>query len=194
VSDPARPANALGALALVITDRGTAAAAEAAGLSLSAAAALSILSEYLEDAGPVIDRLRSILGLTGSGTVRLVDRLEKAGLVRRTPGLDGRTRSVELTAAGRQLAGRVREARMAYLDALVDGLTPEETETLSALIGKVMTAVVEEKDGGAWICRLCDLEACQRPAHRCPAENAARAKRGLPPWDWDPKKGPPTWG
>jgi hypothetical protein len=80
----------------------------------------------------------------------------------------------------------VRAARLAYLDSLFASLSPEETETLSTLLGKVMTAVVEEKTGGAWICRLCDLEACGRPQHRCPADNAARAKLGLPPWDWQP--------
>ena len=36
-----------------------------------------------------------------------------------------------------------------------------------------MAALVRTKDGGAWTCRLCDLDACGRPAGRCPAANAA---------------------
>jgi rubrerythrin len=39
---------------------------------------------------------------------------------------------------------------------------------------------VRNKDGGAWICRLCDLEACDRAAGRCPTANAAAAKYGRP--------------
>jgi hypothetical protein len=43
-----------------------------------------------------------------------------------------------------------------------------------------MTAVVDRKDGGAWICRHCDLTGCERSSGHCPAMNAATAKHARP--------------
>jgi len=172
-------ANVLGALALALNDRATAAAAAASGQSASAAAALSALLHFLDR--PTLDQLRKVLGLTPSGAVRLVDRLTDAGLVTRGPGGDGRSRSVQLTERGRATAQRVAKARMDVLDDTLAGLSPAERSTLHGLLDRAMARVVQAKDGGAWICRLCDLEACGRPEGRCPAANAAALKYGLVP-------------
>ena len=80
----ARDGNVLGALSLVVADQMSDAVAAAADQSLTAAAALSALEHFAD--GCSIDRLRRILGLTSSGTVRLVDRLVAAGEVRRARG------------------------------------------------------------------------------------------------------------
>ena len=85
-------ANLLGALSLVITDRTAEAMAGAGGRPETAAVALSALVHFLDH--PSVDRLRQVLGLTSSGTVRLVDRLVAAGYLERGPGPDGRTTSV----------------------------------------------------------------------------------------------------
>lgn len=172
-------ANVLGALAAAVADRTAAAVAAAAGHSLSAATALSALQHFLER--PTLDDLRRVLGLTHSGAVRLVDRLTADGLVQRGPGSDARSRSVVLTEAGRAAAARVTEARAAALDELVGHLSADERRVLHGLLGRLMGGVVQAKDGGAWICRLCDLEACGRPAGHCPAANAAAAKYGFTP-------------
>jgi DNA-binding MarR family transcriptional regulator len=174
----AQQANLLGAVALAVADRTSAAAAQAAGQSVSAAAALSALRQYLNRA--TLDRLREVLGLTPSGGVRLVDRLSVAGLVTRGPGTDGRSRAVALTARGRRTADKVRAARLDALNSILEPLTPAENETLQALLAKLMAGIVDDKDGGAWLCRLCDVHACGRPEGRCPAANAARAKYGEP--------------
>jgi DNA-binding MarR family transcriptional regulator len=171
-----REANVLGALALVLADQTAGAIADAAGQSVSAAAALSALHEFLDR--PTLDRLRQVLGLTPSGAVRLVDRLTEAGLVARGPGEDGRSRSVSLTARGRRVAARVSAARAATLTGALAGLSAKERATLGGLLDRVMANVVRAKDGGAWICRLCDLTACERAAGHCPAANAAREKYG----------------
>jgi DNA-binding MarR family transcriptional regulator len=173
-----REANVLGALALVITDQTAQAAAAAAGQSLSAAAALSALHHFLDR--PTIDKLRRVLGLTPSGAVRLVDRLVEAGLVTRGPGSDGRSRSIVLTARGRRAVARISAARAAVLGGALAGLSRRDRDALHALLGQVMANVVQAKDGGAWICRLCDLAACGRAAGHCPAANAGAAKYGDP--------------
>jgi hypothetical protein len=41
-----------------------------------------------------------------------------------------------------------------------------------------MGQIVQHKQGGAWICRMCDLQACGRGAGNCPAANAAAIKYG----------------
>ena len=176
MTDADRVANLLGALALVVTDRSCAAIAAAAGQSVSAAAALSAMHHFLDR--PTLDQLRSVLGLTHSGAVRLVDRLVEAGLVTRGPGPDGRSRSIILTSAGRQVAERVSATRAAVLRDALEDLSPDERDTLHALMGRVMASIVRAKDGGAWICRLCDVAACGQPDGECPTANAAAAKYG----------------
>jgi DNA-binding MarR family transcriptional regulator len=178
VSELDREGNLLGALALVITDQTADAAAAGAGQSLSAAAALSALHHFLDR--PTIDRLRRVLGLTPSGAVRLVDRLAEAGLVTRGRGVDGRSRSVALTPAGRRAALRVSAARAGLLSGALAGLSAADRQALHALLGRIMANVVQAKEGGAWICRLCDLTACGRADGHCPTANAAAAKYGRP--------------
>jgi DNA-binding MarR family transcriptional regulator len=179
VTAPEATANLLGALALAITDRTSAAVAAGAGQANSAAAALSALHHFLGQ--PSLDRLRQVLGLTPSGAVRLVDRLAAAGLVTRGPGQDGRSRSVLLTPAGRAAAEQISAARAAALAGVLADLAPAQQSLLHDLAGRLMAAIVRTKEGGAWTCRLCDLNACGRPAGRCPAANAAAARFGAPP-------------
>ncbi|WP_089252653.1 MarR family winged helix-turn-helix transcriptional regulator [Asanoa hainanensis] len=167
-------ANLLGAFALAVADRAGAAMASAG--NPTAAAALSALLHFLDR--PSIDQLRRVLGLTPSGAVRLVDRLADAGLVTRGAGSDGRSRSVALTPEGRAAAERLSGARASTLRDALGALSPSERSTLDGLIGKVMAGIVQEKDGGAWICRLCDLAACGRDVGSCPTANAAVAKYG----------------
>ena len=174
-AEPAALANVLGALALVVTDEMIAAVTEGGG-SVSDAAALSALSEFLD--GATIDRVHRVLGLTPSGAVRLVDRLVDAGVATRGPGPDGRSRAVLLTRAGRDRAVQVQAARASYLTSLLAGLSRAEVGDLHRLLGRVLANVVAAKDGGAWTCRLCDLTACGREQGRCPTANAAREKYG----------------
>jgi len=175
-----RDGNVLGALSLVVADQMSDAVAAAADQSMTAAAALSALEHFAD--GCSVDRLRRILGLTSSGTVRLVDRLEAAGDVRRREGPDGRTTSIELTAAGRRAARRVTAARGAVLEEALGDLSPTERADLDRLTARVLESVVRGKlarDAGSestrWICRLCDMHACGRAEGRCPAANAAAA-------------------
>ena len=182
--DPPRAAlaNVLGALALVVSDETGRAVRAAAGVdsnSVTDAAALSALAQFLD--GATVDRVHAVLGVTPSGAVRLVDRLAAAGLVTRGPGSDGRSRAIRLTDAGRDRARAVGAARSTYLDGLLADLSPDEVDDLHRLLGVVMARVVAAKDGGAWTCRLCDLVACGREDGRCPAANAARARYGEQP-------------
>jgi len=174
VNDLDAEANLLGALALVVNDR-TEEAIAATGLSPSAAAALSALHQFLDH--PSIERLRQVLGLTPSGTVRLVDRLVEAGYVTRGPAQDKRTVSVALTPKGRRAAARVEAARASVLSGALVDLSEAEQQTLHDLLGKLIAPFVranlDRGPGGGWICRLCDLAACGRDVGHCPTANTA---------------------
>ncbi|HYW27401.1 MAG TPA: MarR family winged helix-turn-helix transcriptional regulator [Terriglobales bacterium] len=175
MTDLARDANVLGALALVVADRTSDAIAAASGQSETAGAALSALHHFLD--GPSIDLLRQVLGLTPSGTVRLVDRLVAAGYVTRGPGADGRSRSVVLTAEGRRAADRVARARADVLGSALAELSPGERATLQALLARILATFVRGPGATRWVCRLCDTGACGRADGLCPAANAAAAHR-----------------
>ncbi|MGH9245047.1 MAG: MarR family winged helix-turn-helix transcriptional regulator [Acidimicrobiales bacterium] len=165
-----RPGNVLGALALVVTDRMSDAVTGACGHSATAATALSALHHFLDR--PSIDLLRQVLGLTSSGTVRLVDTLEAAGYVRRRPGPDARSTLVSLTSAGRRAAQRVSAARSRVLDDALGRLSPAERQTLDELTAKVVAGLIRGPGAVKWMCRLCDTGACGRERGECPVANA----------------------
>ncbi len=160
-------ANLLGALALVVHDR----LSEALGQSETSAAALSSLHNFLER--PTIDLLHRVLGLTSSGTVRLVDRLEDEGYLERAAGYDGRSTAVRLTRPGRGAARRVAAARADVLERALSTLTEDERVVLDALLSRVLVGLMRGPGAQRFMCRLCDARACGHGDGRCPVGNAA---------------------
>ena len=170
----AQDANVFGALAQVVADQAADAVVAAAGRSDSAAAALSALAQFLDR--PSVDRLRQVLGLTSSGTVRLLDRLEESGYVRREAGVDGRSSAVVLTEAGCLAADRVSGARAAVLERALGAPSPAERAAFAELAGKVLAGLIRGPGATRWICRLCEVGACRAAAGGCPVGNAARER------------------
>ena len=175
--DSGHAANLLGALALAVTDRSFDAAA-AAGTEGSGtdAIVLSALHQFLDR--PTIDLLRRVLGLTSSGAVRLVNRLERAGLVRRVSAEDGRATAVVLTTSGRRVARRVSGARTSMLKEALAVLSPAECRKFEELMSLVLVGLRRGPEAVRWICRFCDLDACGWREGRCPVRNAAVQRRG----------------
>lgn len=168
MSDLDRQANVLGALSLMVEDRTTDAVIDTLGGSSSttAAAALSALDQFLDM--PTIDMLRQVLGLTPSGTVRLVDRLADSGYVTRSRGDDGRSRTVALTDSGREVAHRIADVRLKVLRSALERLTADERATYEALSERILGTLVRGPGATRWGCRLCDVHACERDAGHCP--------------------------
>jgi DNA-binding MarR family transcriptional regulator len=167
-------ANLLGALALTLSDRLEGAITGAAGLAETDAIALSALHHFLES--PRVDLLAQVLGLSSSGAVRLLDRLEAAGLVRRTTAGDGRVTAVALTASGRRKAQAVTQARSELMEQTLRALTPSERRQFGELAGKLLVGLIRPPGATRWTCRLCDIVACGRPAGHCPVYEAAKAR------------------
>jgi MarR family transcriptional regulator, negative regulator of the multidrug operon emrRAB len=190
--DFARTTNLLGSLSLAVADRLRAATEVAAGHAGSGPAALAALSTYLE--GEPIDALWRSLGLTQSAAVRLVDRLEESGLVERGRGVDGRSVSVVMTAAGRRTGRGILDARQRALGEVLESLTPSERRTLAGVCEKLLGGLTESRADARRICRLCDPDACGHYDGRCPVTRAADqagehpdARRGVPE---PPARGP----
>ena len=174
-SDAEHTANVFGALSLLVSDRMGDAAGGAAGGPGTTAAALSALLHLLDE--PPIDRLGRALGLTSSGTVRLVDRLERAGHVHRRPGRDARS-SLVVHALGAPRGPGRSAARMSALDDALGALEPEERRTLGRLAAKMVAAPWtpnRRQGGGSAAC------ATRAPA-TAPAAAARRTTRRWTHW------------
>jgi DNA-binding MarR family transcriptional regulator len=106
------------------------------GLSLAKLAALHHLTLAGESLplGQLADRLSCVK----SNVTQLVDRLEADGLVSRTSDAnDRRSRLAVLTEAGRSAYAKGSEIQMQAERELFGVLTPAESETLHALLGKL---------------------------------------------------------
>jgi DNA-binding MarR family transcriptional regulator len=73
-----------------------------------------------------------------------VDRLERDGLVARTPSDDDRRRvGITLTDEGQRLLRRVRSRRTVWLAQRLAGLTKEEQAAVAAAVGPLMKLIPE---------------------------------------------------
>jgi MarR family transcriptional regulator, negative regulator of the multidrug operon emrRAB len=170
-ADIARSANLLGSLSLAVSDRMRVAAEDAAGRSGSGPAALATLCTHLD--GDRIEALAASVGLTHSAAVRLVDRLEASGLVRRAQGADGRSVSVTLTARGRTIGRDILSARERALTEVLAGLGSSERRALAGACERLLDSLTASRADAQRICRLCDPDACGHYEGRCPVTLAA---------------------
>lgn len=167
-------ANLLGALALSLHDRTSEAIAEATGETETGAAALSALAQFLGQ--PTIGTLDQVVGLTSSGAVRLIDRLEAEGHLQRAPGPDGRSRSVRLTRSGHRVATRVAKVRAQVLEGLLAEFSERDRRALDELMSRLLVQLIRGPGARRWMCRLCDTRACGREVGECPVANAAQER------------------
>ena len=76
--------------------------------------------------------------LTASATTKRLDRLERAGLIRREPDpADRRAVQIELTRKGRRLVDTVTPSHLENQRRLLAGLTPSEQRRLADLLRKL---------------------------------------------------------
>lgn len=168
-----RTANVAGALALALSDRLHESVEAAARHGASAPAALATLLTY-RDRKMTILRVSQVIGLSHSATVRVIDRLASAGLVKRRPGADQREVSLSLTAGGVRRARRVLNEREALLDRALEGLSASEAMAFEKAAEKVLAAITSGRGEARLMCRLCDHTACRDGGH-CPVDAAATA-------------------
>jgi MarR family transcriptional regulator, negative regulator of the multidrug operon emrRAB len=166
-TDVAREANLVGALGLVVADR----LAEAADPQAAGSAAEALVTLHGTGGGLSIHALAQIVGLSHSGTVRLVDRLQAAGLVERRAGADQRSTSLRLTVSGRRAARRALARREAAVQELLAPLAPADRESVARLSELLLAGAARTAGERERVCRLCDREACERRHGSCPVRH-----------------------
>jgi DNA-binding MarR family transcriptional regulator len=165
-------ANRLGAVALRLSDGIREATEAATGMAGGVPAALVSLHEWAD--GRSVEVLAAAMRVSHSRAVRVVDRLEEAGLARReSDPSDGRRALVRLEPAGRELAERALEARSRVLLNAAAGLTPADVRALDRVLGALLDATIVDERAAAETCRLCDAQACGHYEGTCPVTRAA---------------------
>ncbi len=165
----ARELNIIGAWILHMAD-GLQAGVEESGVAPREAAALVLVDTH---PGCGIEWLRVRLGLTQSGTVRLVDRLVAEGWLIRGEESTRRAVRLEVTDAGRSRAGLVLGGRDATLSRLLGPLSEEERDVLAGLAARVLTQVERDRDAADRACRLCRWPSCEPD---CPVDQSVPAR------------------
>jgi len=133
--------------------------------STSAAATLAILASH---PGLSIKGIAEHLGLSHSATVRLIDRLEKDWLVRRSRKR-GREVRIELTATGQRAARRLNTARQQAMADLLEGVSEEGHRNLRSGLSELLAANAGRDTMPTRWCRLCDKDGCDASVCPCRA-------------------------
>jgi len=171
--------NSLSALALMIGDASTAAVRAATGLSPQELAALVLIRNR---PGCSVTWLHERLGLTQSGAVRLIDRLQELGLVNRARTAGRREVSLSISPRGEAVADRGVSARGRAIESQLDGLPSADRDELLSLIERLLRARSRPRDEGDVACRLCDWSLCTPDCpmdhHRCGAGDQAAPGAG----------------
>jgi MarR family transcriptional regulator, negative regulator of the multidrug operon emrRAB len=150
--------NMVGALALALSDSFMLATQEQAPELGPAAAALALLGH---EPGMPIERLRRALGLSHSGTVRLIDRLVAGGLIERhSSEQDRRAVALHLTASGEEKCAAILAVRRQRISQALKVLDPDELESLGKIAEKLLKNQVHNLDEAYCVCRLCDPTVC----------------------------------
>jgi MarR family transcriptional regulator, negative regulator of the multidrug operon emrRAB len=159
-------ANLLGAASLAVADAVRDAVEKATGFGGALPAALVTIDAY-----PLrsMEALRIALGISQPGVLRLVERLETEGWVRRRPA-KGRAVALELTPSGRRTVAKLLSARENALAALLEPLSSAERRQLTPLLAKLLAAQTHDRGSLERLCRLCQRPACRH----CPVAGALR--------------------
>jgi DNA-binding MarR family transcriptional regulator len=150
-------ANLLGALSLAVMYRIEQGARDIIGHAGETPAALIVIGY---GPGMTNDKLRRILGLSHSGTVRLVDRLVSDRLVERRHGKDGREVALHLTAKGAVSRKDLLASRISAVASLLDVLSASERKRLGELIHDMLARQNTSEMDRFKTCRMCDNGVC----------------------------------
>jgi DNA-binding MarR family transcriptional regulator len=133
---------------------------------------LSALTLIAAEDGCPIDWLCARVGLTHSGTVRLVDRLAARGLLRRAAS-SGRRVPLHLTDEGSAALDRWAGARDRVAADLLAGVPEEPRRQLVAAMAQALVAQPRRRPEADATCRTCTWPACGRD---CPVDRSVGAQ------------------
>ncbi|MBK6441778.1 MAG: MarR family transcriptional regulator [Actinomycetales bacterium] len=173
----AHGANVLRALAHAIDSLGDSAARTDFTPPLdhvSARDALTLLSWRGRTPAPAIEEA---LGLSQSACVRLLDRLQAAGLIARDREPRDRRVWVTVTPEGEHAARRIIAATSGTVEALVSRALPDASRLIPALevLDLIAMAAAGDAVDPSRFCRACDPTACLAEGQACPSDRACDA-------------------
>ena len=143
-------------------------AAREVDLDVRELAALTLVGEH---DGCSVEWLRHRIGLTQSGTVRLVDRLEERGLLTRGAAA-GRGVPLQVSANGHERLRAWRQARAAVADDLLGALPPADRRAVVDGMAGVLRAEPRQRPEADATCRTCCWADCGTD---CPVDGSVAA-------------------
>ncbi|WP_259399047.1 MarR family winged helix-turn-helix transcriptional regulator [Pseudoalteromonas sp. SG41-6] len=144
--------------------------AELGGRSLSHEAALVTINNHPNE---TIDMLSKVLGLTHSGAVRLINTLEKEGLVERKKSVnDARSVVLCVTGKGSCRVESILSNRETVTSKILENFTDEQQASFLSLIEIALGNFSNEQIEARKICKLCNEGVCRKQG--CPVENAIK--------------------
>ncbi len=152
--DPLAPL--LAAVATGLNDELRGATEAAAGVVATGPA---LLVCALQRPGAATHELARAVGLSRSGAVRALDRLEEVGLVQRRDAPDHRSSLVWLSSAGVEAALSVLDTRQRIASEVLACLPPSDRSGLLRAL-ELLAAELSGRGGGDALCRLCDVDGC----------------------------------
>src|SRR5689334_2219644 len=135
------------------------------GLDQRELSALTLIGEH---DGCSVEWLRGRVGLSQSGTVRLVDRLASRKLVRRGPST-GRGVPLHVASQGRAALERWWQARDAAVADLLTGLPQSRQQVVIDSLAIVLLAGTRRRIEADATCRTCSWAAC---GDDCPVDRS----------------------
>ena len=168
----ARTANLLGAFMTGLHDRLAERLERESEISGDGPAALVAIA-YNE--GRTVEFLRRTLTLSHSWTVRVVEKLEQAGLVQKKTGTDRRAVALYVTEQGQRKVQGILRARRRCLDEVLDVLPVKDHKHLTTMLERMLDHLTGDDDSAEAICKLCEVDVC--PQKRCPVTLAVKAAR-----------------
>ncbi|KGJ87211.1 MarR family winged helix-turn-helix transcriptional regulator [Colwellia psychrerythraea] len=162
--------NIIGAFATTISTDIEKEVSELGGRSLSHEAALVAIHNHPNE---TIDVLSKVLALTHSGTVRLINTLEKEGLVMRCRSAqDARSVVLCTTNDGNVRVQLILDSRERVALKLLENFNDEQKQSFLELLVIAMGHLTDEKIVARRICRFCNEGICRKLG--CPVEQAVK--------------------
>ena len=105
---------------------------------------VSLLFQISRHRGIGVRDLAALERMSPAAMSGYVDRLERAGLVRRTPNVkDRRRQGLSVTPEGERVLRSVKSRRTAWLAARLERLTPDELEAVDAAVEPLLSLIEE---------------------------------------------------
>lgn len=162
--------NLIGAFATLVAGDIEQKISDLGGRSLSHESALVVIFNHPNE---TINVLSKVLGLTHSGSVRLINTLEGEGLVERHRSVeDARSVVLCVTPDGRKRVKQILNSREAVTAKVLENFNDDQKQSLLGLLEVAMNGLTHEQLKARQICKLCDEGVCRILG--CPVENSIK--------------------